>query len=167
MIEGNSYISAVKPAYQSGKLPFLKKFYFYKEFIKKLFRTRKAVIHGEGMAPVYLKRIKDGATTNAIAVTEKLKVDYMRPRINSVCKDQDGNNVDIYDSVYADTIEFTIYDEHLKSVIFNGLDMSVSDNSATIVLDSDGGKSIYTIKAFDDAGNIVEILIILVPEAGA
>ena len=52
VIEGNSYISAVKPAYQSGKLPFLKKFYFYKEFIKKLFRTRKAVIQGEGMAPI-------------------------------------------------------------------------------------------------------------------
>ena len=47
VIEGNSYISAVKPAYQGGKLPFLKKFYFYKEFIKKLFRTRKSVIQGE------------------------------------------------------------------------------------------------------------------------
>ncbi|MBR0319340.1 MAG: 1-acyl-sn-glycerol-3-phosphate acyltransferase [Spirochaetia bacterium] len=52
MIEGNSYISAAKPASIGGKLPFLKKFFFYKEFIKKLFRTRRAVIRGEGMAPV-------------------------------------------------------------------------------------------------------------------
>lgn len=52
VIEGNSYISAVKSACQDGRLPFLKKFYFYKEFIKKLFRTRKAVIKGEGMAPI-------------------------------------------------------------------------------------------------------------------
>ena len=52
MIEGNSYITAVKPVYKGGKLPFLKKFFFYKEFIKKLFRTRKAVIQGHGMEPI-------------------------------------------------------------------------------------------------------------------
>ena len=52
MIEGNSYITPVKPAYQGGRLPFFKKCIFYLNFIKKLFRTRKAVIQGEGMKPV-------------------------------------------------------------------------------------------------------------------
>ncbi len=52
VIEGNSYISVVKPAGNGGRLPFFKKFGFYKEFIKKLFRVRKAVVKGEGMAPV-------------------------------------------------------------------------------------------------------------------
>ena len=52
MIEGNSYITAARLAYKDGRLPFLKKFFFYKEFIKKLFRTRKAVIRGQGMNPV-------------------------------------------------------------------------------------------------------------------
>ena len=54
VIKENSYITAVKPAYQGGKLPFFKKFYFYKEFIKKLFQTRKAVIQGQGMNPIIM-----------------------------------------------------------------------------------------------------------------
>ena len=52
LIKGNSYITAVRPAYRGGRLPFLKKFVFYWEFIKKLFRTRKAVIQGQGMKPI-------------------------------------------------------------------------------------------------------------------
>ena len=54
LIEGNSYITAEKLAYKGGRLPFLKKFYFYKEFIKKLFQTRKAVIQGQGIKPIIL-----------------------------------------------------------------------------------------------------------------
>ncbi len=52
MIQGNSYITVPKLEYKDGKLSFFKKFYFYKEFIKKLFRTRRAVIDGQGMKPI-------------------------------------------------------------------------------------------------------------------
>ncbi len=52
VIQGNSYITVPKLEYKGGKLSFFKKFGFYKEFIKKLFRTRKAVITGQGMEPV-------------------------------------------------------------------------------------------------------------------
>jgi 1-acyl-sn-glycerol-3-phosphate acyltransferase len=52
VIQGNSYITVPKLEYKGGKLSFFKKFYFYKEFIKKLFRTRRAVINGEGMKPI-------------------------------------------------------------------------------------------------------------------
>ena len=52
MIEGNSYITAEKLAYKGGRLPFFKKCIFYLKFIKKLFRTRKAVLQGEGMKPI-------------------------------------------------------------------------------------------------------------------
>ena len=52
MIEGNSYISAVKPVYQGGKLPFVKKVAFYFRFVKNLFALRKAVNQGQGIKAV-------------------------------------------------------------------------------------------------------------------
>ena len=48
MLQGDGYITPAKPAYQGGKLTFLKKFLFYKEFICQLLRTRKAVMEGHG-----------------------------------------------------------------------------------------------------------------------
>lgn len=111
------------------------------------------VLYHEGMQSVVLMRIDDGAMTGAIPITEKLKIDYECPRVLDTAKDQDGKTIAFAGVVYADKVDFSIYDEHLTKVTLDGKDVPIKDGEAKISIESDGGKKEYSVQSEDEAGN--------------
>ena len=111
------------------------------------------VLYHEGMQSVVLMRIDDGAMTGAIPITEKLKIDYECPRVLDTAKDQDGKTIAFVGVVYADKVDFSIYDEHLTKVTLDGKDVPIKDGEAKISIESDGGKKEYSVQSEDEAGN--------------
>lgn len=111
------------------------------------------VVYNDTISNIYLKRNVDGAKTSAITFNENLKVDTEGPSIGASIKDQDGNSVNLSGSYYADTVTFTISDEHLQSVLVNDEKVQISDNKATITIDSANGVQSFSVTADDEAGN--------------
>lgn len=112
-----------------------------------------SVTYTDGMTAVYLKRNSDNAKTSAITIKEEIKVDKIKPSLSTFGKDQDGKTVDLSSAFYADTVTFSIYDEHLETVYLDDEEVAIKDNTATITIDAEGGKKGSTVKAYDEAGN--------------
>lgn len=112
-----------------------------------------SVTYTDGMTAVYLKRNSDNAKTSAITIKEEIKVDKIKPALSTFGKDQDGKTVDLSSAFYADTVTFSIYDEHLETVYLDDEEVAIKDNTATITIDAEGGKKGCTVKAYDEAGN--------------
>lgn len=113
-----------------------------------------SVTYTEGMGYVYLKRNSDNAKTTAIKISQEIKVDKVKPALGTFGKDQDGKVVDLTSSFYADTVTFSIYDEHLDTVYLDDTEITVKDGTATITIDAEGGKKGCTVTATDEAGNV-------------
>ena len=103
---------------------------------------------------VYLKRNSDNAKTTAIKISQEIKVDKVKPALGTFGKDQDGKVVDLTSSFYADTVTFSIYDEHLDTVYLDDTEITVKDGTASITIDAEGGKKGCTVTATDEAGNV-------------
>ena len=113
-----------------------------------------SVTYTEGMGYVYLKRNSDNAKTTAIKISQEIKVDKVKPALGTFGKDQDGKVVDLTSSFYADTVTFSIYDEHLDTVYLDDTEITVKDGTASITIDAEGGKKGCTVTATDEAGNV-------------
>ena len=118
--------------------------------------------YSENMGAVYLKRISDGALTDAINVNEHYKIDKNTPSILPMSGTAGG----VYDgaSTYADIITMNVADDNLSSVTLNGEKVSVSNGKAQAVLNSANGVKSFTIVAEDKAGNQEEFAITLKAE---
>ncbi len=112
-----------------------------------------SIIYSDGMKTICLKRKSDGAMTAPINMDKTLKVDTISPKLSSFGVDQDGKTVDLSKKVYADSLSFDIYDEHLETVTLDSEKQDVKNNIATIKLDADGGQNTFSIVATDEAGN--------------
>lgn len=103
---------------------------------------------------VYLRRDGDGALTNAVAVTEKVKIDKDAPTFADVRSPLgEITGLGTMGSIYADEYVVRVSDEHLAGVTVNGLQMSSGDTSDDLLLEADNGTKFFQIKAEDEAGN--------------
>lgn len=123
-----------------------------------------SVLYTEGIGSVCLRRDSDGALTAPIDVTEKLKIDKDKPHLSSFGIDENGKTVDLNKTVYADELTFSIFDEHLTSVMVNGKPQKLVKNEAEIELEAGSGEEIIEIIATDEAGNEYSLSITLCPQ---
>ena len=103
---------------------------------------------------VYLRRDGDGALTDAVAVTEKVKIDKDAPSFSDVRNGLgDISGMGTMGSLYADEYVVRVSDEHLAGVTVNGIKVSSGDTSDDVILEADNGTKFFQIKAEDEAGN--------------
>lgn len=93
---------------------------------------------------LYFKNIKTGERTVA-AVLPAFKIDKTEPALSE--------NDDL---IYADEIVLDVSDLNLADVTLDGNSVKIIDNKASLTLNSDDGKKIFTIAANDLAGNSIE-----------
>ena len=101
---------------------------------------------------IYLRRKSDGALTNAITVSEKLKIDKDMPVF--AASEYAGKNSGVQGKVYSDEYSVSISDEHLEKVLVDGNEIDVAGGKATAKLNPENGIKTFSIKAEDEAGNI-------------
>ena len=123
-----------------------------------------SVLYTEGIGSVCLRRDSDGALTAPIDVTEKLKIDKDKPHLSSFGIDENGETVDLNKTVYADELTFSIFDEHLTSVMVNGKPQKLVKNEAEIELEAGSGEEVIEIIATDEAGNEYSLSVTLCPQ---
>ena len=121
------------------------------------------VAYTEGMNGFYLRRTDDGATTAFIPITETIKIDKEIPVLAGTARDQDGQSVGIVHGMtyLADTMTFTITDDHLVSLTINGSKTAVTGGKAVVSLDAEQGIKDFVIAAEDEAGNVYNVTITL------
>ncbi|MBO4338215.1 MAG: hypothetical protein J5842_09100, partial [Lachnospiraceae bacterium] len=107
---------------------------------------------------VYLKRSSDGALTDAVKITQTIKIDKTAPTVKKATG-QDGEEVTLKDGkkIYADEVAVKIHDANLKKVTVNGDNITFSDKNASFKLDPGEGNKTYNIIAKDEAGNKLEM----------
>lgn len=93
---------------------------------------------------LYFKNIKTGERTVA-AVLPAFKIDKTEPALSE--------NDDL---IYADEMVLDVSDLNLADVTLDGNSVKIIDNKASLTLNSDDGKKIFTIAAKDLAGNSIE-----------
>ncbi len=130
-------------------------------------KYKTSITYKEGMDKIYLMR-DDGALTGAIAFNEKYKIDKLSPEPS--LKGTSTNNktlktklIDIKNglSVYADTLDFTIFDENLMTITINGETVDFNEKTAKISLDANNTTSKFNIVAEDKAGNTASLSVVL------
>lgn len=120
--------------------------------------------YSEQLDGIYLRRVSDGALTDKILISEKLKIDKLAPTIMDA-KDSIGDMSQFVNGnvVYSDNYAIRINDEHLKRVHVNANggkdDISggkevVNGKDSNFVLDPKNGIINIQIEAEDEAGNI-------------
>lgn len=121
------------------------------------------VPYTEDMTGFYLRRTDDGATTAFIPITETIKIDKEIPVLAGTARDQDGQSVGIVHGMtyLADTMTFTITDDHLVSLTINGVKTAVTGGKAVVSLDAEQGIKDFVIAAEDEAGNVYNVTITL------
>ncbi len=108
-----------------------------------------------GLARFYLKRISDGALTDAVSFDREVQIDETAPAPAHV-KAQDGRSVSIEDGadVFAESLTIRIEDENLAYVRINGVETEMSENAADFVFNADNGYKVIEVEAEDIAGNV-------------
>ena len=93
---------------------------------------------------IYFKKIETGERTVA-AVLPAFKIDKTKPALS------ENDNL-----IYADEIVLDVSDLNLADVTLDGNSVKIIDNKASLTLNSDDGKKIFTIAAKDLAGNSIK-----------
>ena len=127
----------------------------------------KSIIYKEGLDKIFLMRA-DGALTAAIDFNETYKIDKVLPETSKVGtltdkKKQVTKNVSIKNgmSIYADTLDFSMFDENLLTITVNGETVEFNEKTAKILLDANNRTSKFSIVAEDKAGNTTSLSIVL------
>lgn len=128
---------------------------------------KSSIVYKEGMDKIYLKR-DDGALTGAIAFDGKYKIDKLSPEASKTGtfknnKTQKSMSVAIKNgmSIYADNLDFSIFDENFASITVNGESIEFNEKTAKISLDAENKTVKYNIIAEDKAGNVTSLDIVL------
>lgn len=108
-----------------------------------------SVIYTESIDAGYIYMIdnKTGAKSDAIAVPG-FKIDIAAPTVIGATN---GN------TIYADTINFTVLDDNLAKVTINDEEIEIVNNKIVVDLSSNLAKEDYNVVAKDEAGNTVEL----------
>ena len=64
-------------------------------------------------------------------------------------------------SIFADTLDFSIFDENLIAITINGESVEFNEKTAKILLDANNTTSKFNIVAEDKAGNKTSLSIVL------
>ncbi len=130
-------------------------------------KYKASITYTEGMDKIYLMR-EDGALTGAIAFNEKYKIDKLSPEASKAGtltnnKTLKTKLIDIKNgmSIYADTLDFSIFDENLATITINGETVEFNEKTAKILLDANNKTSKFNIVAEDKAGNTTSLSIVL------
>ncbi|MBQ7706372.1 MAG: hypothetical protein IJT72_01170, partial [Lachnospiraceae bacterium] len=130
-------------------------------------KYKDSITYTEGMDKIYLMR-DDGALTGAIAFNEKYKIDKLTPEASKTGTITNNKTlktklIEIKNglSVYADTLDFSIFDENLMTITINGETVDFNEKTAKISLDANNTTSKFNIVAEDKAGNTASLSIVL------
>ena len=130
-------------------------------------KYKTSITYKEGMDKIYLMR-DDGALTGAIAFNEKYKIDKLTPEASKTgtitnSKTLKTKSIDIKNglSIFADTLDFSIFDENLMTITINGETVDFNEKTAKILLDANNTTSKFNIVAEDKAGNKTSLSIVL------
>ena len=128
---------------------------------------KSSITYTEGMDKIYLMR-DDGALTEAIVYKEKYQIDKVVPEASKAGtltnkKTLKTRLIDIKNgmSIYADTLDFSIFDENLATLTINGETVEFNEKTAKILLDADNKTSKFNIVAEDKAGNTTSLSVVL------
>lgn len=108
-----------------------------------------------GLTRFYLKRVSDGALTDAISFDREVRIDETAPAPSRVTA-QDGRTIDIEDGsdVFAESLTIRIEDDNLAFVRINGEETEITETGADFVFNSDNGYKVIQVEAEDIAGNV-------------
>ena len=130
-------------------------------------KYKASVTYTEGMDKIYLMR-DDGALTGAIVFNKKYKIDKLTPEASKTGtitnnKTLKTKSIDIKNglSIFADTLDFSIFDENLIAITINGESVEFNEKTAKILLDANNTTSKFNIVAEDKAGNKTSLSIVL------
>lgn len=114
----------------------------------------KRVKYSDEIKHVYLRRIKDGAKTEMIEISQEIKVDKDAPKLlKAVDEKNEAVELSGAKEYYADKLTLSFSDDHLASVRINGENVMPDDNDITLILDPEGGDKYYALIVEDAAGN--------------
>ena len=116
----------------------------------------------EGITELYYQRTSDKAKTGAVQVSFNVKIDKEMPTaVFDSSLGITGKEKSV--SIYADSLTFTIKDDHLKSVRVGKNTYTVSNGECTVVLKPGLLSETNTVIATDEAGNEYTLEIVLTP----
>lgn len=114
----------------------------------------KRVKYSDEIKHVYLRRIKDGAKTEKIEISQEIKVDKDAPKLlKAVDEKNEAVELSGAKEYYADKLTLSFSDDHLASVRINGENVMPDDKDITLILDPEGGDKYYALIVEDAAGN--------------